>query len=74
MTDLLIRQMPDELHARLKRSARTNRRSMNQEIIVLLEQSLAEEALQPTQLPPPLRGAFPIDDEWLQQTRDEGRA
>jgi len=46
---------------------------MNQEIIVLLEQSLAEEELQPSQLPPPLRGAFPIDDEWLQQAREEGR-
>ncbi len=42
VTDLLIRQTPDELHAKLKQSARSNRRSMNKEIIVLLEQTLAE--------------------------------
>lgn len=72
MTDLLIRQMPDELHARLKQSARANRRSMNQEIIILLERSLAEEDPQP--LPQPIRGAFLIDDEWLQKAREEGRS
>lgn len=42
VTDLLIRQIPDDLHAKLKQSARANRRSVNQEVIVLLEQTLAE--------------------------------
>ena len=74
MTDLLIRQMPDELHAKLKQRARNNRRSMNQEIILLLERSVAEEQPLLSLLPQPLRGAFPIDDEWLRQAREEGRA
>ena len=73
MTDLLIRQIPDDLHAKLKRRARANRRSMNQEILILLEQSVAvDKPLQPTQLQP-LVGAFPINDEWLLQAREEGR-
>lgn len=73
MTDLLIRQIPDELHTKLKESARANRRSMNQEVLVLLERSLGEETAEPP-LPPPLEGAFPIDDEWLWRAREEGRA
>lgn len=74
MTDLLIRQIPDELHSKLKQSARANRRSVNQEVIVLLEQSLAEENPQLPPLPQPLRGAFPLDDDWLREAREEGRA
>ena len=74
MTDLLIRQIPDELHTKLKQSARANRRSMNQEILILLERSLTEEKPLPPPLPQPLNGAFPIDDEWLLRAREEGRA
>lgn len=74
MTDLLIRHIPEELHAKLKQSARAHRRSMNQEIIVLLEQSLAEDRPLPLPVPQPLHGSFPIDDEWLLHAREEGRA
>jgi plasmid stability protein len=74
MTDLLIRQMPEELHRKLKARARANRRSMNQEILVLLEQSVAGEGVRPVPTVRPLKGAFPIDDEWLRRARDEGRA
>lgn len=74
MTDLLIRQLPDDLHARLKEIAMANRRSVNQQIIILLEHSLAEEPSTPRPLPQPLRGSFLIDDEWLQHAHEEGRA
>jgi plasmid stability protein len=74
MTDLLIRHIPEELHAKLKQSARAHRRSMNQEIIVLLEQSLAEDRPLPLPVPQPLNGSFLIDDEWLLHAREEGRA
>ena len=75
MSDLLIRQIPEELHAKLKRRARANRRSMNQEILVLLELSVAGDKPVPSPLlPQPLYGAFPIDDEWLRRAREEGRA
>lgn len=74
MTDLLIRQIPDHLHAKLKQSARDNRRSMNQEILLLLERSLGEEKPPSPPLPQPLNGAFLIDDAWLLRARDEGRA
>lgn len=74
MTDLLIRQMPEEMHRQLKARARANRRSTNQEILFLLESSLRVEASAPRSIPQPVTGAFPIDDSWLQQARDEGRS
>ncbi len=74
MADLLIRQMPEDLHKKLKRRAQANRRSMNQEILILLEQSLANNRGAPAVLPQPLVGAFRIDDSWLSQAREEGRA
>ncbi len=73
MTDILIRQLPAELHRKLKERAQANRRSMNQEIQILLETALADERPIPS-APPPFQGAFPIDDEWLLRAREEGRA
>ena len=73
MTDLLIRQLPKELHLKLKNRAQANRRSMNQEILILLETVLADEEQVPS-VPPPFQGAFPIDDEWLRRAHEEGRA
>lgn len=74
MTDLLIRQIPDELHTKLKQSARVNRRSVNQEVLFLLERSLDEGDLPSAPLPPALNGKFLIDDDWLLHAREEGRA
>ncbi len=73
MTDLIIRQLPAEIHRKLKERAQANRRSVNQEIQILLETALAD-ALPPTSAPPPFQGAFPIDDAWLLRAREEGRA
>jgi hypothetical protein len=66
--------MPEILHSKLKERAQANRRSMNQEILVLLEEVLAEKTPAAQPLPKPLSGAFPIDDEWLLRTREEGRS
>ena len=37
MPNLTLRHVPDELHAWLKETARTHRRSVNREVILLLE-------------------------------------
>lgn len=37
MATLTLKNIPDELHARLKESAERNRRSLNSEILVRLE-------------------------------------
>jgi len=41
MTTLTLKNIPEELHARLKESAEKNRRSLNSEILVRLESALA---------------------------------
>ena len=74
MTQFLIRQMPEDLYRRLKARAKASRRSMNQEIIGLLEQSMALAAPPVAPLPEPLQGTFPIDDDWLYAARQQGRA
>ena len=40
MATLTIKKLPADLHERLKQRAQRNRRSLNNEIIVLLEQAL----------------------------------
>jgi len=40
MATLTIRNVPDDLHARLKERARRNRRSLNQEVIAELDEAL----------------------------------
>jgi antitoxin FitA len=46
-TTLTLKNIPDELHERLKRSAEMHRRSLNSEAIVCLE-----AVLLPSKLPP----------------------
>ena len=41
MANLTLKNIPDELHAKLKDSAERNRRSLNSEILVLLESAFA---------------------------------
>jgi len=47
MPTLTLKNIPDELHARLKASAERNRRSLNSEILVRLEQDLCRPVLDP---------------------------
>jgi antitoxin FitA len=41
MATLTLKNVPEELHARLKESAEKNRRSLNSEILVRLESAFA---------------------------------
>ena len=41
MPTLTLKNIPDELHARLKASAALNRRSLNSEILIRLEQDVS---------------------------------
>jgi antitoxin FitA len=47
MPTLTLKNIPDDLHARLKASAERNRRSLNSEILVRLEQDLSRPVLDP---------------------------
>ena len=47
MPTVTLKNIPDDLHARLKASAEHNRRSLNSEILVRLEQDIKRPVLDP---------------------------
>ena len=47
MPTLTLKNIPDELHARLKASAELNRRSLNSEILIRLEQDVSRPVVDP---------------------------
>jgi Plasmid stability protein len=72
MASLLIKNLPEDLHYRLKIRARQHHRSVNKEVIALLETALAQPSLE--ELPAPVRLSKPLTQEILDQAREEGRA
>ena len=70
MPTLVIRDVSDELHGLLKARAAEHRRSLNKEVITILENSLNP---QKTVLPPLVKGAFPLTQDWLDDARRAGR-
>lgn len=74
MPDLLIRNLPPELHARLKASAEAHRRSVTQETISTLELGLSLSAQSRAgALPPPLVPRRPVTMEETLGYIREGR-
>ena len=47
MATLTLKNIPDELHARLKESAERNRRSLNSEILIRLESMFTSPIVDP---------------------------
>lgn len=70
MASILIKNIPPDLHARLRRAADRDRRSLNKEVITLLEAALDAR---PVELPPPIGARVPLSQEWLDRTIAEGR-
>ena len=74
MPGLLIRDVPQELHRRLKGRAARNRRSLAKEALVLLETALGASSEWRGGLPEPLAGSFELTNDWLDKAKREGRA
>ena len=79
MATLTIKSIPETLHARLKAKAAENRRSLNSEVIVCLEESTANLRTDRTttlERIRKIRGEFKgpnLTDEFLQRAKNEGR-
>ena len=75
MSTLVLKNLPEELHARLKAQASAHRRSLTQEAILLLEQGLlARPRRAPVPLPPPIKlKGGPVTTEWILAAIAEGR-
>jgi hypothetical protein len=74
MSALLIRNLPPEVHERLRVLAQRNRRSLSEEAAHLLEEAIAARMPLAAQPPTPFAGTFPLSDEWLEKAKTEGRA
>jgi hypothetical protein len=76
MATLVIKDLPDELHRRLKEEAFKARRSMTKEAIYLMETAL-EEKNEPSrlqELPRPYQGQKPLTDKMIQKWKRQGMA
>lgn len=72
MPALVIKDLPAELHQRLKAEAAQHHRSMTREAIFLLEQGLRAGPGVPAFTP--YKGAFRLTSRLIGQARAEGRA
>ncbi len=70
MASILIKDIPPDLHERLREAAGRDHRSLSKEVIALLEAALAAE---PSELPPAIRASFPLNGDWLETAIAEGR-
>jgi plasmid stability protein len=70
MPTLVIRDLSPEIHRLLKEQAQQHHRSVNKEVITILEDSVTPSG---QTLPPPLKGIFPVTQDWLDEARRTGR-
>jgi plasmid stability protein len=70
MASILIKDVPVALHERLREAAARDHRSLNKEVIALLEAALDRAG---ATLPPPLRAGFRLNSDWLEQAVADGR-
>jgi hypothetical protein len=76
MPALVIKDFPPKLHRKLKEVSARHRRSMTQEALMMLEEALIREEASKRgtrEFPPPVKGPFPLTDEFLDWAKREGR-
>jgi len=76
MPGLLIKDLPDDLHRRLKARASARGRSMSREVMVILAEALEDRAGPPTLAEVDglrVRGRRPLTQDLLDEARKTGR-
>ncbi len=78
MATMTIKNMPDDLYEMLKAQAKANRRSINNEVITLIERSVHNYPIDPKEFIAEARAIrerikYVITDEELEQAINEGR-
>jgi plasmid stability protein len=79
MAALTLRNIPDDLYQDLKQQAVSHHRSLNKEVVYLLEQALTRDTANDMdwlRRAEALRGSLdipPLNDEMLNQAKNEGR-
>lgn len=79
MATVTVKNIPDALYEKLKHSAKSNRRSINREIVVCIERSVSSRRVDPGALLADARRlrqwtqGHPIQDEAFDRAKSEGR-
>ena len=79
MPTITLKNIPDELFAQLKRTAKAHRRSLNSEILTCLEASSQGRRVDPEALLARIRvlrkehPLSPLTDEMLRAAKEDGR-
>jgi plasmid stability protein len=79
MATVTVKNIPDELYARLKSVAVINRRSINSEIIMCIEGAVVSRPIDPAKILEDARqlrklsANHPIEDEEFSQAKAKGR-
>lgn len=79
MASITIKNIPDELYEELKARAATNRRSINNEVIMIIERAFRshkpspEEVLERTRQLRELTAHYLLTEEELNEWKNEGR-
>lgn len=71
MPSLILRNLPEEVHKRLRDRARRNHRSMTKEAVSILEHELVSAG--PVKLPSVVHVSQPIPTDVIDQAIEEGR-
>jgi hypothetical protein len=71
MPALLIKDIPREVHEWLRREAERNRRSMNQQAIVVLEERMRR--FRAVKFPSPVKTRTILTAEFIDRAKREGR-
>lgn len=71
MSAFLVKDLPPVLHDRLRQEAERHHRSMNREVIAILEKELG--GARPMALPPPVKLKKPVDPQWIADIIREAR-
>lgn len=76
MASLVIKNLPPELHNRLKKEALKAHRSMTKEAIYLMEAGLKDSSgpVQAQEIPAPYQGKKPLTDKMIQKWKRQGMA
>ena len=72
MPGIVIRDLPDVLHERLRDEAQRHHRSMAKEVVTILEGALGRRT--DRTYPPPVKLAFPLTDAFLNKAKRWGRS
>jgi plasmid stability protein len=73
MSTLVIKNLPDDLHARLKAQAERNRRSVTMEVVTLIEQGTTPRRVAPVLSPPVRLKGGPLTDKDIEAWTNAGR-